>query len=105
VEYAVFNKPFDFSPLECFEKFAKDGYSSFLTQFFGQYYIIHFFSCCMCGRHVFGLVFGFEGSAAPAWLRGFGLRRVIFVLVIVVIRAFMNDGAGGWFHSVFVAVV
>jgi hypothetical protein len=59
----------------------------------------------MCGRHVFGLVFEFEGFAAPAWLRGFGLRDVIFVLIIVVIRAFMNDGAGGWFHNVFVAVV
>jgi hypothetical protein len=59
----------------------------------------------MCGRHVFGLVLGFEGSAAPAWLRGLGLRGIIFVLVIVVIRALMDDGAGGWFHNMFVAVV
>jgi hypothetical protein len=59
----------------------------------------------MCGRHVLGLVLGSEGSAAPAWLRGLGFRGIIFVLVIVVIRALMNDGAGGWFHNVFVAVV
>jgi hypothetical protein len=39
----------------------------------------------MCGRHVLGLVLGFVGSAAPAWLRGLGLRGVIFVLVIVVV--------------------
>jgi hypothetical protein len=59
----------------------------------------------MCERHVFELVLEFEGSAAPAWLRGLGFRGVIFVLVIVVIRALMNDGAGGWFHNVFVAMV
>jgi hypothetical protein len=59
----------------------------------------------MCGRHVLGLVLGFEGSAAPAWLRGLGLRGVIFVLVIVVIRALMDDGARGWFYNVFVAIV
>jgi hypothetical protein len=59
----------------------------------------------MCERHVFGLVFGSEEFAAPAWLRGLGLRGVIFVLVIVVIRALMNDDAGGWFYNVFVAVV
>jgi hypothetical protein len=61
--------------------------------------------CYICGRHVLGLILGFEGSAAPAWLRGLGLRGVIFVLVIVVIRALMDDGAGGWFHNVFVAMV
>jgi hypothetical protein len=33
-EYAVSNKPFDFSRLECFERFARGVYSSFLTQFF-----------------------------------------------------------------------
>jgi hypothetical protein len=49
----------------------------------------------MCGRHVFGLILGFEGSAAPAWLRDLGLKGVIFILVIVVIRALMNDGAKG----------
>jgi hypothetical protein len=38
-------------------------------------------------------------------LRGLGLRGVSFVLVIVVIRALMNDDAGGWFYNVFVAVV
>jgi hypothetical protein len=59
----------------------------------------------MCERHVFGLVLGFERFAAPAWLRGLELRGVIFILVIVVIRAFMNDGARGWFHNMFVAMV
>jgi hypothetical protein len=49
----------------------------------------------MCERHVFGLILRFEGFAAPAWLRGLGLKGVIFVLVIVVIRALMDDGAGG----------
>jgi hypothetical protein len=59
----------------------------------------------MCGRHVLGLVLESEGFAAPAWLRGFGLRGVIFVLVIIIIRALMNDGAEEWFHNVFVAMV
>jgi hypothetical protein len=65
-EYAVSNKPFDFSSLECFEKLARSGYSFFLTQFFGQYYIIHLFFCHMCKKHVLGLVLGFEESAALA---------------------------------------
>jgi hypothetical protein len=34
-EYAVSNKSFDFSPLKCFERLARNGYSFFLTQFFG----------------------------------------------------------------------
>jgi hypothetical protein len=104
-EYAVSNKSFDFSPLKCFKRFARNDYLFFLTQFFGQYHIIHLFLCYICERHVFGLVLGFEGFAAPAWLRGFGLRGIIFVLVIFVIRALMNDGARGWFHNVFVAIV
>jgi hypothetical protein len=91
--------------LGCFERLARDGYSSFLTQFLGQYYIIHLFLCHICGRHVLGLILGFEGFAAPAWLRDLGLRSVIFVLVIVVIRALINDDAGGWFYSMFVAIV
>jgi hypothetical protein len=104
-KYAVSNKPFDFSPLECFKRFARGGYSFFLTQFLGQYYIIYFFLCHICGRHVLGLILGFEGFAAPAWLRDLGLRNVIFVLIIVVIRAFMNDGTEGWFYNVFVIMV
>jgi hypothetical protein len=59
----------------------------------------------MCEKHVLGLVLGSKESAAPAWLRDLGLKGVIFVLVIVVTRAFMNDDAGEWFHNVFVAVV
>jgi hypothetical protein len=59
----------------------------------------------MCGKHVLGLVFGSEKFAAPAWLRGLGLRNVIFILIIVVIRALVDDGAKGWFHNVFVTIV
>jgi hypothetical protein len=52
-KYAVFNKSFDFNPLECFEKFTKGGYSVFFNAV-SWLMLYHPFSfCVICAKGTF----------------------------------------------------
>jgi hypothetical protein len=57
----------------------------------------------MCCGSVFGLIFRFRGSAAPAWLRYFGLREIFFIAEVVI--AVLGNRIGRWNYGVLVTII
>jgi hypothetical protein len=102
-EYTVINQGFDLDPLGFFKRFSECGNFAITTEFLGQCIVIHFLLCYMCCGSVLGLIFQPRGSAAPAWLRYFGLREIFFIAGIVI--AVLRNRIGRWNYNVLVIIV
>jgi hypothetical protein len=102
-EYTVTNQGFDLNPLEFLKRFSGCGNFAITTEFLGQCIVIHLLLCYMCCGSIFGLIFRFRGSAAPAWLRYFGLREILFIAEIVI--AILGDKIRRWNYNVLITII